>query len=368
MKKKKTHEEYVLEVQKINPNIEVIGRYNGDSIPILHKCKVDGHEWNPYPTNILRGSGCPLCGRKSSSKKRSKTHNQYVQEAASMNQNIEVIGIYKNIDTPILHKCKIDGNEWLASPYSILKGHGCPVCAGVNKPTTEDFVKKMAYINSNIDVIGTYINNNTGILCKCKADGYMWSPTPSNLLSGKGCPVCGGVKRRTADEYVDEVGRINSNIEVLGQYVNATTPVLHRCKIDKNEWFAQPNHILSGHGCPICNNSIGEKLVIKYLVDNDILFIPQYTFDDCKNKKKLPFDFYLPYYNACIEYDGLQHFQPVEYFGGEDGFKKRQYNDLIKTNYCKLNSIQLLRIKYNQDVETELNKFFNNTKLIKEVV
>ena len=368
MKKKKTHEEYVFEVQKINPNIEVIGRYNGDNIPILHKCKIDGNEWNPYPTNILRGSGCPLCGKKSAYRKRSKTNDQYIQEVAKTNQDIEVIGVYQNIDTPILHKCVIDKYEWLASPYNILKGHGCPMCAMVKKPTTEEFIRKLESINSNIDIIGNYVNNNTGILCRCKSDGYIWSPTPSNLLSGKGCPVCGGVKKRTADEYVYEVSMINPNLEVLGQYVNAVTPILHRCKIDKNEWLAQPNHILSGHGCPVCSHSMGEKAITKYLEDNKILFAPQYTFDDCKNKKKLPFDFYLLEYNMCIEYDGLQHFEPIEFFGGEDGFKKRQYNDSIKTAYCKSNGIQLLRIRYDQNVKEVLDTFFNNTKLIKEVI
>lgn len=367
MGKKKTHEEYVLEVANINPNIEVVGLYNGDRVPILHKCKLDGYEWNPYPTNILKGSGCPLCGRKTSSKKRSRTHNQYVEEVAGVNKNIDVVGVYKNIDTPILHKCRIDGYEWLVSPYNILKGHGCPMCAEVKKPTTDEFIKKMSYINPNIDIIGNYINNNTGILCRCKVDEYIWTPTPSNLLAGKGCPVCGGVKKRTTDEYINEVHQINLNIEVLGEYINAVTPILHRCRLDKTEWFAQPNHILSGHGCPVCNCSIGEKTITKYLEYNNILFISQHTFNDCKNKKKLPFDFYLPEYNACIEYDGLQHFEVVDFFGGDDGFKKRQYNDSIKTAYCELNNIQLLRIRYDQNIEDTLNVFFNDTKLIKEV-
>ena len=124
---------------------------------------------------------------------------------------------------------------------------------------------------------------------------------------------------------------------------------------------------MEGHGCPVCNDSIGEKEITQYLLSNNIEFIPQYTFDGCKNKKKLPFDFYLPAYNICIEYDGLQHFKPVDHFGGEEGFKQRQYNDSIKNQFCRLNDIQLIRIKYDQDIETELDNFFNNTKLIKEV-
>ena len=60
----------------------------------------------------------------------------------------------------------------------------------------------------------------------------------------------------------------------------------------------------------------------------------------------MPFDFYLPDYNICIEYDGEEHFQPVEFFGGEEKFQRRIENDEIKNNYCKNNNIKLIRIPY----------------------
>ena len=60
----------------------------------------------------------------------------------------------------------------------------------------------------------------------------------------------------------------------------------------------------------------------------------------------LPFDFYLHDYNVCIEYDGIQHFKPIEYFGGEEAFQKRQLNDKIKTEYCIDNHITLIRLPY----------------------
>lgn len=367
MSKKKTHEEYVTQVAEINPNIEVIGTYSGDNVPILHRCKIDGLEWNPYPTNILRGSKCPQCAKIIALKKRTRSQDQYIKEVMGINPNIEVIGVYKNINIPILHRCKVDNYEWSAIPYNILQGHGCPLCSGVVRPTTEEFIQKMNIINPNIEIIGEYFNNNTGILCRCKVDGYKWSPVPSNLLAGKGCPVCSGTKKKTHYEYVEEVAKVNKNISVIDIYINAITPILHKCEVDGTQWRARPNHILEGHGCPVCNDSIGEKEITQYLLSNNIEFIPQYTFDGCKNKKKLPFDFYLPAYNICIEYDGLQHFKPVDHFGGEEGFKQRQYNDSIKNQFCRLNDIQLLRIKYDQDIETELDNFFNNTKLIKEV-
>ena len=70
----------------------------------------------------------------------------------------------------------------------------------------------------------------------------------------------------------------------------------------------------------------------------------------------LPFDFYLPIENICIEFNGLQHYKPIEYFGGEKEFEKRKINDKIKQDYCVENSIELITIKYNDDVEVKMKR------------
>jgi hypothetical protein len=121
----------------------------------------------------------------------------------------------------------------------------------------------------------------------------------------------------------------------------------------------KPGNILAGKGCPRCNESHGEKNIGSYLSMNNITYIPQCTFDGCKDKRKLPFDFYLPELNICIEYDGEQHFKAVDYFGGKEGLKIRQLHDQIKTDYCKNNNISLLRIKYDENKEEKLYSFIH---------
>ena len=295
-----------------------------------------------------------------------KTHEEYVKEIANL--NINVIHKYVNARTPILHKCKICNYEWNISPDNVLRGYGCPNCAGVLKHTTGNFINELAKVNTDIEIIGTYINARTKINCKCLIDGCEWSAIPRTLLYGHGCPICSGNKKKTHEEYVQDVLHINSDIEVIGEYVNSDTAILHRCKVDGCEWLAKPNNILSGKGCPNCHFSIGEKLVSKYLEDHRICFIQQHTFEECKNVKLLPFDFYLPDYNVCIEYDGIQHFEPRDYFGGQNAFKERVKLDGIKTTFCLMNNIKLLRIRYDEDVNNVLNNFFNSIKLIKEVI
>ena len=57
----------------------------------------------------------------------------------------------------------------------------------------------------------------------------------------------------------------------------------------------------------------------------------------------------------CIEFDGMQHFKIKEYWGGKKEFLEQQKRDHIKTNYCKDNNINLLRIKYDENIEERLN-------------
>ena len=312
MGKRKTHDEYVVEVAKINPNIEVVGIYVDSKTKIEHRCKIDGHKWFAFPGNILSGHGCSECMKRMLHDKFAKSHVNYVKEVADVNPDIEVLGEYMNANTPILHRCKKHDVKWYVLPMHILEGSGCIQCKGEK----------------------IYNNKVKGI-----------------------------------EAYRHEVAQNVNDIEVVGEYyINARTPILHRCTICGCLWNASPDNILSGCGCPECKLSKGEKEIKAYLNNHNISYIPQHTFNDCKNIHVLPFDFYLPDYNLCIEYDGIQHFEPVEYFGGEATFNETVKRDFIKTNYCFANGIHLLRIRYDKNTVEELERYFNNTKLIEEAV
>lgn len=353
-KKKRTHEEYVEEVFKINPYIEVVGEYINANTKILHRCRIDGYEWFARPNHILRGVGCSMCYGNIK-----KSHDLYVEELSKINPNVEVIGEYINNKTKILHRCRIDGCEWYAAPSNMLNGKGCPVCSGKKKRTHDEYVEEITKLNPNIEVVGEYIDCNTKILHRCKIDGCEWYATPNNILRGKGCPKCSGNKKKSHEEYVDDVYSINKNIEVLGTYINAQTPILHRCKICGCEWYATPNAILSGTGCPKCKTSKGEKNISLWLDKMDISYEQQKSFQDCKDVKSLPFDFYLPECNICIEYQGQQHYYPVDYFGGEERFKLQQKHDNIKREYCQKNNIFLFEIPYYSVLDDELIKLYD---------
>ena len=112
--------------------------------------------------------------------------------------------------------------------------------------------------------------------------------------------------------------------------------------------------------------SFGERFVADFLKEHGINFKQQRTFKDCRDINPLPFDFYLPDYNLCIEYDGKQHYKPIGYFGGEEGFVSRIKHDQMKTEYCEKNNIGLLRLPYylsNQEIRDEIMNTLNPERL-----
>lgn len=161
---------------------------------------------------------------------------------------------------------------------------------------------------------------------------------------------------------------VGDEYTVLSEYQNMEKHVIfrHNCEECGNyEFVVTPAHIMDGRGCPSQKHKImksyihirvssGEKAISDFLIDKNITFIPQYRFEDCKNINSLPFDFYLPDYNMCIEFDGAQHSQVVKAWGGEEGLKIRQENDAIKNRYCLNKNIHLLRIPYTKESDISL--------------
>ena len=118
----------------------------------------------------------------------------------------------------------------------------------------------------------------------------------------------------------------------------------------------------NGSGCPKCKNSKGEDKILRILEELNINFETQKRFPKCKYKLSLPFDFYLPEYKTCIEYDGIQHYQPVEKWGGNKEFELIKLRDKIKDNYCYENNLTLIRVSSNDSLVDITNKIKNMKK------
>lgn len=198
MGKRKTHEEFINQLNIKNPSIKVLSKYIDAHTKVKCRCKICGCEWEAIPNNLLRDRGCPTCGKIKCAKSKTKTHEQFINELSNINPNITPLERYKNVKTKIKCKCNICNHEWNVVPDSLLRGYGCPKCgiekcSSSNRKTHEQFIEEFNNKNpnaKNIKILGEYININTTIKCECLLDGEIWYPRADHLLEGCGCPKC----------------------------------------------------------------------------------------------------------------------------------------------------------------------------------
>jgi hypothetical protein len=123
-------------------------------------------------------------------------------------------------------------------------------------------------------------------------------------------------------------------------------------------FLAAPWSLMDACGCPKCKNSKLEEIVDEYFKENGIRVIRQKKFHDCRDKNPLPFDFEIPGCNTVIECQGKQHYEPVEYWGGQEKFELGQKHDKIKRDYCRVKGIRLIEIKYDcKNISAYLDTF-----------
>lgn len=298
-----------------------------------------------------------------------------IKKVFEINPNIEILSDkYINNSTKLKCRCKIDGYEWGVTWGKLSQGRGCPECAGKRTDyTINDIREKLYKINPNIQILSCeYTGCSEKLKCKCLIDGYVWEPTWDNLKQGKGCHKCKARKmadfqRLTIEEVKNRLEYINPNIKILSEkYVHTREKLKCKCVVNGCEWKSTWDSLSQGNGCPICSSSKGEKIILEILLRKKIPYERQYKFKDCKYKYSLAFDFAIfdSYDNliSLIEYDGEQHFKSMEYFGGEESFKKTIKRDEIKDKYCKKNNIPLLRIAYweRDEIEGILNEWIPN--------
>ena len=231
--------------------------------------------------------------------------------------------------------------------------------------TTEQFIREVKEKwNLDLDYSNVeYINSRTPIILKCKIHNITFSVVPAKHLNrGDGCPKCRYEKaaknnpnKLTTEQFVKRAKKIHGDKYdySLTNYINARTKVVIICK--KHGEFKQlPKHHLNDSGCPVCSSSHGEETIRNFLIENNIIFEEQKRFKECKKERELPFDFYIPETNTLIEFQGEQHYIPVEHFGGEEHLKIQKENDNLKREFCLEYNYELLELNKN-NLQKKLN-------------
>ena len=243
--------------------------------------------------------------------------------------------------------------------HHIHRNHGCPKCSCTKKLTIEEFINNAKQIHGDkYDYsLVDYKNAKTKVTIICPEHGE-FEQTPSSHVDQKtGCPKCSNKYKYSTVEFITKAKSIHDKRYNYSKvnYINNYTPITIICP-KHGEFEQTPSNHLSGKGCNLCRSSINENVISLFLENHNIDYHREYRFDKCRHKRKLPFDFYLPELNICIEYNGIQHYKPIEFFGGEENFVEQLKRDKIKKKFCKRNNIELITLKYNSDIITNLTK------------
>ena len=274
-----------------------------------------------------------------------KITNEQLDERIK-NSSFTRIGEYVNSKTSILFKCKKCGKLFKKPPKEFYR-LSCKC---------EKHLKNYNLIleEKGTELLEPYFNCRTKLLHRCKICNNTFKTSPKVLKNSiYGCPFCAGTKV----DQKDYINKLPSDIKLTGIYINSYTKTEHQCLVCNFLWETKPYYIINRNcGCPNCSSSKGERMIKNFLDTINITYLREYIVKI--NNIDYRFDFFIPEINTIIEFDGIQHFEPIDFFGGDDAFLKNKINDVIKTNWCLENNIKLVRIPYYEDTILFLEKKF----------
>lgn len=269
----------------------------------------------------------------------------------------------------VFWKCGKCNNVWEADIKSRARGNGCPYCTGKriaegfnDLATTHPRVAKEwdFALNKPLKPNQVTAGARQKVWWKCSKCHNSWEATLAHRTShNSSCPYCLG--RKVAKGYNDlatthpEIAKqwdfeLNGDMTPEMFTFGSKKKFFWKCDKCNESYETSIVHRIQGCGCSTCASSKGEDKLRSILSNLDIKFKEQESFEGCKHKKQLKFDFTL--YDrsesllGCIEYDGEQHFRAIKSWGGEKKLQETQLRDSIKDTYCQTNNIPLLRISY----------------------
>lgn len=284
---------------------------------------------------------------------------------------------YSNARTPLTILCSRCQDQYQMRYDDYRRSKRCAHCSGKKRYTIEH-VREVISKDGNKLLSDIYTNNKTHLDIQCGKCDNVYNMNLSTYQNATiRCKKC--VNQKLADDRKFSFEHVQSYIEERGDtllsddYVNSLTKITVKCSQCYHSYNITFQHYSRGVRCGRCISSKGESEVERCLLKKGVYFEAQKRIPECRHIRQLPFDFYgelkidekgpvryiAPF---LIEYNGIQHYQPVDKFGGQKSFDKLQINDKIKEKYCKDNDIPFLVISYKdyKRVDTILDDFIQN--------
>lgn len=308
-------------------------------------CNEHGEFWqSPYAH--LHGHGCPKCAGKGLSIK------ELVQKARLIHGDKYDYSHMNYVDamTDVCIICPTHGKFWQRFGHHV-HGSGCPQCGELirlkkgedRRLGEQEFICRATELHANkYDYsLLNYVNARRKVNIICPVHG-VFSQTPDKHLQGAGCPRCVGFGRTTSD-FIAEAIAVHGELYCYDQtvYKNIKSHVCIECPKHGAFWQIAERH-LNGAGCPRCASSKLQSAVRSFLHEKQYVYVEEQKFDWMTDKGNLRLDFYLPDFKVAIECQGIQHFDAIDFFGGEDALEENKRRDLLKRELCEKNGIKIL--------------------------
>jgi very-short-patch-repair endonuclease len=274
-------------------------------------------------------------------------------------------------DSKITIICPIHG-QFSQIVNNHAQGSKCPFCIRDTSRKTLQYLEqakkvhnnKYDYSQTNIAMVKTILEK---IIIHCPEHGEFKQELRMHAL-GQQCPKCSYKNRNPyadLDTLIQKAQLIHRNAydysKCHEKYKGTHSKIEIICPSHGSFFPTFKSHIYRQAKCPSCQVSKGENAIMVILEFHEINYISQKTFENLIGRKRpLKFDFYLPDFNTCLEYDGEQHFEPIKLFGGEKAFEEAQKRDKIKNDFCEKNGIQLIRISYRDKIIHKLKPILGN--------
>jgi len=360
--------------------------YIKSNIPVTIICPKHG-KFEVKPTSFLQSKyGCKKCATEEIHNAQRCTTEKFIEKAKLVwGERFTYDRLnYINSNTKITVTCPIHGDFETRAP-DFLRGHGCPKCKAnktskLNKEqkrsSQELFIEKATKLYGNLFDYSNveYVNSRTKVCIHSNLLNEDFVISPAHFLQGEIRKKYLGLdyfdkKEKyswTTENFIKIASLIRPEFDYSKTVFNGNkNPVTVICK-DHGEFKILPVNLLyNNEGCPKCSRSKGEMFVDYILSSLKINFKTQYKVNIDDNKYFIDFCFIKNNKLIFIEYNGRQHYEPIEYFGGEERFIKQQNRDNIIRNYCKNNNIILLEYKYDIPFYTLSNKIKEDIKNIK---
>lgn len=265
-KRRKSNEDFLVQIETINPLIDIKERYSGDAVPLLVKCKQCNHLWKVRPSNLLQGNGCPRCARSQSSfmeqyiywafvyalgedkvlyRNRMLIDNELDIYIPDKKLAIEPGGYYYHKDSLDVDYAKIEKCKEIGIRLVIIYDNCREEVQDIDKEDVYFYKYDLKYETNNqtLRAIISRLFEEYDIIHEMTEDFWNQVYDKATIYS----------RRKNKEQLQVQLENNGfTKIVVKGEYEGTHKLISVKCVSCGYEWDATPHNLLAGKGCPKC--------------------------------------------------------------------------------------------------------------------